>query len=436
MRACTSRGVALFFAFCFCVSSTAWGEPVSLAKAVQLALTHSTTAALAFEDEQRAYAGYREAKDQYVPQLTVGSGLGKAYGYPLSLEGSAPSIVNFTGQSPVLNFSLREFTRAAQADWNASKVQSKDQRNQVIQDTVLAYTELNRWQESLGHMESEQVEAAKLEQVVEQRVQAGVDNPLERNKAKLTSARIRLHISQAQGEIDVLRSRLSHLTGLPANSIQTAPDTIPALPEVHQDDDLAGKATVSNPAIQAAEIRATAQSFRAQAEHKALWPTMDFAAQYALLSTSISDYQQFFVPGSFQRHNATIGVVLRFPFFNASQRDKADGADAAAVRAKREAQNAKDQVSEQTLRLQRSVEQLSAAHQVADLEYEIAQSNLQSLQVRLDSGSASFHDVEDAREQASERFISLGDTNYELEKAQITLLRATGELESWVGISK
>lgn len=430
------RGTGLFAAFLLLTSVPFFAEPIPLMKAVQLALSHSTTMAVAAEDEQRAYAGYREIKDQYIPQLTVGSGLGKAYGYPLSLEGSAPSIVNFTGQSALLNFSLREFARAAQADWNASKVQSKDQRNQVIQDTVLAYTELNRWQESLGHMESEQVEAAKLEQVVEQRVQAGVDNPLERNKAKLTSARIRLHISQAQGEIDVLRARLSHLTGLPANSIQTLPDSIPALPEVHQDDDLSAKAATSSPGVQAAQIRATAQLFRAKAEHKALWPSADFAAQYALLSTSISDYQQFFQPGSFQSQNATVGVVLRFPFFNASQRAKADGADADAVRAKREAENAKNQVSEQTLRLQRSVEQLSAAQQVADLEYQIAQSNLQTLQVRLDSGAASFHDVEDAREQASERFISLGDTHYELEKAQITLLRATGELESWVGLSR
>src|SRR5438270_13329370 len=105
MRLCTSRCVALFFAFCFCVSSMAWGEPVSLAKAVQLALVHSSTSALAAADEQRAYAGYRESKDQYIPQFTVGSGLGKAYGYPLSLEGSAPSIVNFTGQSSLLNYS-------------------------------------------------------------------------------------------------------------------------------------------------------------------------------------------------------------------------------------------------------------------------------------------------------------------------------------------
>ena len=40
------------------------------------------------------------------------------------------------------------------------------------------------------------------------------------------------------------------------------------------------------------------------------------------------------------------------------------------------------------------------------------------------------------REQASERYISLGDTSYELDKARITLLRATGELENWVGLSR
>src|SRR5947208_2632003 len=133
MKPRPSRCVGFFFAYCLFVATTLFAEPVPLAKMVQLALSHSSTSALAVQDEQRAYAGYREAKDQYIPQLTVGSGLGKAYGYPLSLEGSAPSIVHFTGQSPLLNFSLREFTRAAQADWNATKVQSKDQRNQVIQ---------------------------------------------------------------------------------------------------------------------------------------------------------------------------------------------------------------------------------------------------------------------------------------------------------------
>ncbi len=121
--------------------------------------------------------------------------------------------------------------------------------------------------------------------------------------------------------------------------------------------------------------RATALDFRARGEHRLLWPTVDFAAQYALLAT-FNNYQDFFRAGSFQQHNATIGVVIRFPFLNFSQREHAQAADADALRAHRQVEDAKSQVSEETLKLQRSVEQLAAAQDVADLQYQIAQSKL------------------------------------------------------------
>jgi outer membrane protein TolC len=96
----------------------------------------------------------------------------------------------------------------------------------------------------------------------------------------------------------------------------------------------------------------------------------------------------------------------------------------------------KNQVSEQTLKLQRSVEQLAAAQQVVDLEYQIAKSNLDAAQVRVDTGSATVHDLDDARNQVNERYNVLQDANFELERARISLLRVTGELENWLGISK
>jgi outer membrane protein TolC len=160
-------------------------------------------------------------------------------------------------------------------------------------------------------------------------------------------------------------------------------------------------------------------------------PSVDFAAQYGLLA-AYNNYQDFFQPGSFQRHNATLGLVIKFPIFSATQRARAEAADALAVKAKKDAETAKNQVSEETLRLQRSVEQMAAAKEVADLEYQVAQSNLESLKIRLDSGSAAWHDVQDASEQVNERYNTLQDANFELERAQITLLRATGELENWV----
>jgi hypothetical protein len=44
--------------------------------------------------------------------------------------------------------------------------------------------------------------------------------------------------------------------------------------------------------------------------------------------------------------------------------------------------------------------------------------------------------VEDARGQASQRYDALQDSNFELQRGRIALLRATGELEAWVGGSK
>jgi len=410
-----------------------FAEPLPLKRAVELALAHSTTAGAASADEQRVFASYREARNQYIPQLVVGSGLGKSWGFPLSLEGSAPSILNVNSQSTIFNPATRDFVRAAKTDWNAATVQTKDQKNQVIQDTVLSYAELSKWETLAVHLQDEHAAAIKAEQLVGERIKEGVDNPLMQNKAHLSTARLRLRLAEAQGAIDVIRNRLSHLTGLPAASIDTAPDSMPPLPEVKQEDDLPGRAVRSSPAVQAAENRATAEGFRARGEHRAMLPSADFAAQYGLLAR-YNNYDEFFK--TFQRHNATIGVVLRFPFFSPSQHARAEAADATALRAKKDAEAAKNQVSEETLRLQRLVEQMAAAQEVADLEYRVAQSDLDSLQVRLDSGSANWHEVQDAREQSSERYNSLQDANFQLERARITLLRATGGLEDWIGGSK
>jgi len=160
-------------------------EPLPLQRAVQLALSHSTASGAASADEQRAFASYHEARNQYLPQVIVGSGLGASWGFPLTLEGSAPSIINVNAQSALINPALRDFVRAAKTEWKASAVQTKDQRNQVIQDTVLSYAELSKWEALQTHLRDEHADAVKVEQVVNERVQEGIDSSLARSKARL-----------------------------------------------------------------------------------------------------------------------------------------------------------------------------------------------------------------------------------------------------------
>jgi outer membrane protein TolC len=420
-------------------------EPVSLKRVVELALVHATGAAITAADEQRATASYRELRNNYIPQLTTGAGLGYSYGFPLALEGSAPALFNINTQSALLNPSLHDFVKAAKADSAVASLKTKDERNQIIQDAALSYAELAKWEQRLTRLHETETAANQMQAAVAERVKEGIDSEIEGTKARLSAARVRLRIAEAQGAADVLREHLSKLTELPAAGIQTDPDSIPATPVVAPSQDVPKDAAIDNLSVKAAMEHARAQYLRAQGEHRALWPTIDFAAQYALLS-KFNNYQNYYIPSkpcvtslgeflcvtnSFQQNNATVGVNIRFSFFNASQRARAQGADADARKATKQAEAARNQVSEETLRLQRSVTQMQAARDVAQLEYEIAEKGMAAVQTRMDAGTATLHDLNDARSQASERFITLQDVTFELERSQLGLLRSTGDLEKW-----
>ena len=444
----SSRGLLILFRILAVVflPASLLAEPVPLQRVVELALSHATGGAIAAADEQRAAAGYRELRNSYIPQVTIGAGLGPpSYGFPLSIEGQPPSLFNVNAQSAVLNPSLREFLRAAKVESTVASLKTKDERNQIIQDAALSYAELAKWEQRLAKLQETQAEANKMEAAVAERVKEGIDSEIDGTRARLSAARIRLHMAEAQGATDVLREHLSKLTGLPATSIQTDPDSIPAAPAAVTSEDTPKAAADSSPAAQAAVEHARAQYLRAQGEHKALWPSFDFAAQYALLS-KFNNFQNYYIPSkpcivggvsvlcttdSFRQNNASVGVSIRFPIFNFSQRARARAADADALKASKQAEAAKNQVSEQTLRLQHSVAQLQAARDVAELEAEIAQKSLSAVQTKMDAGTANLHDLDDARSQVSERFITLQDVTFELQRAQLGLLRSTGDLEKW-----
>lgn len=418
----------LFLALLLLVPTSLLAEPITLQHAVELALKHATGIGISAADEQHASASYHELRNSYIPQLNAGAGIGWSDGFPLSLEGSAPSLFNVNAQSALVNPALRDFIHAAQSDVTVSKLRIKDQHDQVVQDAVLSYVELAKWEKRSDALRETEAAAQQTETAVAARVKEGIDSEMEDTQARLSVARGRLRIAEASGAADVLREHLSKLTGLPVAAIEIEPDSVPALPVVKEES--LAKATDTNPSVEAAVEHARAQYLRLKAERKSLWPSIDFAAQYANLA-SFNNYENYYQAKNFQPNNATVGVAVHLPFFNLAQHAKVQEAESEALKARTESEAARNQVSEQTLRLQRSVTQMQAARDVAELEYEIAQKNIAVVQTRMESSNANLHDLDSARAQASERFITLQDVSFELERSQVELLRATGGLESW-----
>jgi outer membrane protein TolC len=427
-----TRSHKFLLAALFFLPASLFAQPVTLQHAVELALKHATGVDIALADQQHASASYRELRNSYIPQLTAGAGIGWSDGFPLSLEGAAPSLFNVNAQSALINPALKDFIRAAQSDVTVSNLHIKDQRNQIIQDTVLSYAELAKWERRLSGLREAEGAAEQMETAVARRVQEGIDSELDGTKARLSVARVRWRLAEAGGAAEVLRQHLSRLTGLPVADVEIDPESVPALPAVKQEsnqgEDSLVKTTDANPAVQAAVEHARAQYLRVKGEHKSLWPSVDFAAQYANLA-DYNNYEAYYK--HFQPNNATVGVAIHLPFLNLAQHARVQEAESEAFKAKKEAEAARNQASEETLRLQRSVTQMQAARDVAELEYEIAQKNVEAVRTRMDSATANLHDLDDARTKASERFIAFQDVTFELERSQVELLRSTGDLETW-----
>lgn len=165
-------------------------------------------------------------------------------------------------------------------------------------------------------------------------------------------------------------------------------------------------------------------------------PAVDLVGDYGYF-TRYNNFDQYF--NRFQHNNATVGVAIRFPFLNFPQKARAAEADADALKAKRQAQVTKNQVTTETLRLARSVQQLAAANDVAKLDFELSQAETNALETRVQAAAPGApgqpapgpRDVQAAQIQTNEKYSTYLDTTLELEKAKLQLLRAAGKLESW-----
>ncbi len=96
---------------------------MTLREAVRRAVAQNPDVTLARLDEENARHGVQVAKDPFSPRIVVGSGLAYSNGFPMSIEGSAPSIVQarasqfiFNRQQSYLVAQAREQVRGAGID--------------------------------------------------------------------------------------------------------------------------------------------------------------------------------------------------------------------------------------------------------------------------------------------------------------------------------
>jgi outer membrane protein TolC len=409
------------------------GAQVSLATVVDLAQQNSTAVRLAGADAQKAQAALEQTRDAYIPNFVIGSNVGYSHGFPTG----QPSVGSATMQSLVFSSSQRQYSKAALAGLEAANLALKEAREQVALDASTAYIEFDTVNRELAAAAQQEGMTQDLTRIEQQRAGAGIDSDLDVLQTRLKAAQLKLARLHLETRAATLSKQLAVLTGLPVGSILPDHSSIPEIPAI-----TAEGTAHSLPGVDAAGALARSKQFQAKGDDLS-WkrPQIGFGAVYNYDSNELNSYSTYYK--NFTPNNVSFGVQITIPFFDFVLRAKAKETAAEALRATVEAEQAEHQNEVQIATLDGSIRELDAQAEVAELQQQIADTQLKSVLVQLETGNGaaagpgappqlSPKSEKLARIDERQKYEDAQEASLELAKARLGLLRALGHMDDWL----
>jgi outer membrane protein TolC len=404
-------------------------EKLTLRQAVALALQNSRELKLARMQYNVALDEAGVNRAAFRPNLYTGAGVAYTHGFPSLPGGQAPSIFQLDYSQTLFNPMLKGQQRAAEERAKSQRIEMDRTRDDVIVRTATVYLELAKVRHSLELMRTEEASAEKILEVVRERVAANQELPIEVTRSQLTLARIRERIVKLGDRADTLEAQIRDLAAIPeSKSIEVEreePSFTNALSTEPAEAEMIDLAVQNDRSVAEAENERAARQHLLRGARLSYWPTVDLVGQYSVLS-KFNNYGDFYK--KFERNNVNIGLQVTIPIFAAKT-----SANVALAKSQLNAAELQLGQKRQEVRLEvqqkfRGVRELDASREVARLDLKLAQETLQLVQAKFDQGRATLQDVEQARLDESDKWVAFLDANFARQRAQLTLLQATGQL--------
>jgi outer membrane protein len=400
---------------------------MSLKQAVDRALQQNPDIALARLDEQKAAQTVRLAKAPFSPSIYAGSGLAYANGFPMSVEGSAPSIVQARARQDIFNRQQSYIVAAARESARGAGITTAGKRDEVAFRTASLFLDAQR-AGRLAELAHKQVESLqKIGAVVEERVKEGRELPLDSKRAALSVARARERVEQLSTDQDAAERSLAVVLGFAADDQVRANLDEPPLPALPDGEDAAIQSAIeSSKELRRLESALIAKGLEVRAQKARRLPTIDLIAQWALFA-KYNHYADYF--RAYQSNNGEVGVSITVPLLPGAEVSAAAAqAEVDAARLRLEMNAARNRISLETRQSYQTVRKTGTAREVARLDLDVAREEVSLLLAQMNEGRASLQQVEQARFNEDEKWIAFYDAQYAAEKAAWDLLRQTGSV--------
>jgi outer membrane protein TolC len=399
---------------------------LTLKSAIEMALRNSKDIQVAKLQASLATHASQVSKAEFLPGVYAGSGAGYTYGIPETPGGRAPSLFSLTYTEQIFNEPLRGQGKELEEQARSQKIVLEDVKNSVIARTAMAYLELAKVRHSLELLRGEQVSADKILQVTQERQGEGYELPVEVTKAQLTKAQVTQRILQLEGREDELEVFLREQIGLgQEQAVEVTPEELPGEAE-QEGANLVALAMQNNAGLLLAESDVRAKEFRLKGEKRGNFPTLEAVSTYSLLA-NFNNYSEFYK--KFQRNNFNAGVQVQVPLFSARTREAIGLAQINLETSQATLASKKTQVSAEVRQKTLHLRERDAGKEVARLELQLAQQNIGVLQTQYSEGKVNLREVERARLEENDKWMTFLDANFQRQQAQLDLLKTAGQLD-------
>ena len=403
-------------------------RPMSLRQAVETAMKQNPDITLARLDEEKARQGIRGARDPFYPRITVGSGLAYTNGFPMSVEGSAPSIVQANAVAYLFNRPQSFQVAMAKENARGASIGVAAKREEVAWRVASLYLDAERTIRARALAAKDTESLAKVLDIVRSQVGEGRALPLAEKTAAFNLARARqvalaLEDDQASGEI-----ALALALGFPAEDrVHPVEEERPG-PSLPEEENALQIAVDASQDLRRIESQITAKQLEVRSEKSNLLPRADLVAQYGLFAR-FNNYDEFF--RKFQRNNGQIGVSFQLPILGGpGVGSRVAQARADVTRLRTELTATRNRLAADLQQGFRDVRKSTAAAEVARLDLDVAREQVSVNLALLQEGRLTMRQVEEARMLENQKWIAFYDAQYAVEKARWNVLRLTGELSA------
>ncbi len=401
---------------------------MTLREALRLAARQSPAWLLAQNEVERADRDTALARAERTPQLFAGSGLGYTDGIPQSIAGAAPSIARVTAVQPLFDAGRKQRIRQARELSAAAAHSAEAKRAQAVYAIGALYLDFALAARGVELLERQLDRFRRIEDAAAARVEEGREIPAALTRARLDGARAAERLRAAQAQFDLLEASLRRRLDLgPGVRLRpAADDALQPLDLPGGRDEARRRAAANHPDLAALDAQLRAKRFQEKAAGGARYPKLDLVAQYALLA-KFNNYDEFF--NRFQSHNWQAGISFQAPLFagrGVGERMAKARLEARGLELRRKVRRADVEI--ESLRAYEGVREAESRLGLARLELDYARENLGVLLAQFEEGRLAVDALERARVIESAAWRRLYESRCALDKAKLSLLRATGDL--------